>query len=132
MPWVFLNHRGDGPVKQFRKVWAKACEEAAKALERPALAHRLFHDFRRTAVRNMIRRGIPEVVAMRVSGHKTRSVFDRYNIVSLEDLRTASRAMAQFKREATEAAQNANGQSMVKVAHFEEKKKEKENAGKAK
>jgi integrase len=84
-PEDFVVSRRDGrPVKDFRVAWSKL----TVAAELPGL---LFHDLRRSAVRNMVRRGVPEVIAMRISGHRTRSIFDRYNIVNESDLADAAR-----------------------------------------
>jgi integrase len=77
VPLVF--HRNGKPVGLFRKTWATACRKAG-------VSGRLVHDLRRSAARNLSRAGVPEPVIMRLCGWKTRSVFDRYRIVSESDL----------------------------------------------
>jgi integrase len=89
-PWVFFveerGRRKGKRIANFYSNWKTACRAAGV----PA---RIFHDFRRTAVRNLVRAGVPEAVAMKMTGHKTRRVFERYNIVDEADLFEAAQRL---------------------------------------
>jgi integrase len=105
----YVFHRAGQPIRDPRRAWAAACKAAG--LAKPKLDNqgkpvteiidgtervvmeptRMFHDLRRSGVRNMVRAGVRETVAMAISGHRTRAIFDRYNITSDEDLREAMR-----------------------------------------
>lgn len=85
-----------------RTEWARGCAAAGlgaiqKEESDKNTWHRytglIVHDLRRSAIRNLVNAGVPEKVAMRISGHKTRAVFDRYHIVSTDDVTNAMRAL---------------------------------------
>jgi integrase len=117
----FVFTRGKRPIGSFRKAWSRACVDVGLArflcrtcnseLDRkrncPSCGIKvavgraiydglIFHDLRRTGVRNLVRAGVPERVAQAISGHKTRAVFERYNIVSERDLKDAGRKLETY------------------------------------
>ncbi len=115
IPYVFTNESGTDRVKEFRKTWNRACRDTGlgygyrtskayvKRWEEKFNAGPTFHDFRRSSVRNMVRSGTPERVAMMVSGHKTRSIFDRYNITNASDLKLAAQRQEEYLKNQTTA-----------------------------
>ncbi len=116
---ALVFHHAGKPIADIRKAWATACVVAGlgkftcRACGQPvsgrkcyecntdALKYsgRLFHDFRRSAVRDMVRAGVPETVAMSISGHKTRSMFQRYDICNERDQREALRATEAYRQQ---------------------------------
>jgi integrase len=90
VPWLFPHLAGrhvGHPVGDLRKAWRRACEKAGP----PGV---LFHDLRRSAVRNLEQAGVSRSVAMKITGHKTESVYRRYAIVSDADLAAAASKLA--------------------------------------
>ncbi len=83
-PWVF--HRAGEPIKSIRKAWSSACRAAG-------CPGRVIHDLRRSAVRTMVRAGVSQNIVMQMVGHKTASMFRRYDIVGAADLTDAARKL---------------------------------------
>lgn len=122
IPYVF--HRNGKPIRNYYGAWRKVLRLAATdgkegpiaPLVRPHLLGRIPHDFRRTAVRNLVRAGVDEYLAMKLTGHKTRAIFDRYNITDEADLRAGVAKLAahlapkQKRRKGT-----TGGQSRLRV-----------------
>jgi integrase len=102
VPWVFVHPDGTR-IKDFRYAWAKACRAAG-------VPGRLVHDFRRTAVRNLERAGVPRSAAMAMTGHKTEAVYRRYAIVDSTMLQEAAAKLGALH------AAESNSPSSVKVS----------------
>lgn len=118
-----IFHRNGEPVGEFKKSWATACVAAGlgammcrkcgepgkdgelsvcrRCKKQRSYSGKIFHDFRRTAARNLVRAGVSERTCMDILGHKTRSMFDRYNITSEKDLAQAMERLEKF-HQATE------------------------------
>ena len=94
-------HRDGAPIGDFKKAWHSALVKAGlthtekvPGSTKVRIVHDvLFHDLRRTAARNLLAKGVHETVAMKITGHATRSMFDRYSIVSGDDVRKAMKEM---------------------------------------
>ena len=86
---ALIFHRAGEPVREFRKTWRSACRAAH-------VEGRTFHDLRRTGIRNLIRAGVSQQVAMAISGHQTASVFRRYDTTSEQDLRNAAELVTAY------------------------------------
>jgi hypothetical protein len=86
------------PIRSYRGAWDAACKQVGlwEGDAKNGKPTQIFHDLRRSGVRNLIRAGVPERVAMMIFGHKTRSILDRYNIVDERDLRDAARRLGEY------------------------------------
>jgi integrase len=119
---VFTKKNGQ-PLGSFRKWWLRALREA-KIPDRVVplkdgttrTQTPIPHDFRRTAVKRLTDAGVPDRVSMQLTGHKTRSVFDRYRIVSPADLHEAARRLDAAKAAGTHGSSRNSSQEADRTA----------------
>jgi integrase len=100
----FVFHRLGETLGDFSGAWSSACKRAG-------LPELLFHDLRRSGVRVLSRSGVPERVIMSITGHRTREMFDRYNITSEDDLIDAAVRVRAFRESKRDSALSGNGRS---------------------
>jgi integrase len=107
VPWVF--HRSGKAILDYRKAWKNACTRAG-------VPGRIPHDFRRTAARNLERAGVSRSVAMKLIGHKTESMYQRYAIVSESDLAEGVAKLAALHQASSETASSSRVVAFPKKA----------------
>ena len=93
---VVEHGQGGIPVRRWRTAWRTACQAAG-------VPTRFLHDCRRTAARNLIRASVPERVAMLLTGHKSRAIFDRYNIIHEQELLDAGDQLVEYLAQQAQA-----------------------------
>jgi len=117
---LVCHHQGRS-MADTRYFWEPACVAVnlgtwrfptAQSLTQRGYQGLIFHDLRRTGVRNLIRAGVPEKTAMAISGHKTRSVFERYNIINPRDLEEAGQKVAAYMRMVEREYRDSHGQGL--------------------
>ncbi len=108
IPWVF--HRAGRRIQYFRRTWIRGCRLAG-------LPNRLPHDFRRTAVRNLERAGVPRSVAMKLTGHKTESIYRGYAIVAEQDLKDGVAKLAALHERGQESRRTIATNSAQWTSH---------------
>ena len=93
---LLVFHRDGIPIRRWRTAWRTACQAAG-------VPTRFLHDCRRTAARNLIRANVPERVAMLLTGHKSRAIFDRYNIIHEQELLDAGDQLVEYLAQQAQA-----------------------------
>ena len=106
-PLVF--HRDGIPIRRWRTAWRTACQAAG-------VPTRLLHDCRRTAARNLIRASVSERVAMLLTGHKTRAIFDRDNIINEQELLEAGDQLVEYLAQHAQATPRGGRPHPVRTA----------------